>query len=143
MFCENQEAVESRTPGFGDVTIPGGSPQRALLHELPERRAIDRSTKRSIAARITRLPCPRFATQSSLILFEVIASYFRGTLGLDESGFRFSDEKAELTKILNNGNARGFPVLRTELVGRQEFDPRRSGHPSVRMLGSQPPLPPC
>ena len=36
----------------------------------------------------------------------------RGTLIVDEGDFRFSDEKAELVKILNNGNGRGFPVLR-------------------------------
>jgi hypothetical protein len=49
---------------------------------------------------------------------------FRGTLVLDEADFRFSDEKAELSKILNNGNVRGFPVLRTMLNARKEFDPR-------------------
>ncbi len=48
----------------------------------------------------------------------------RGTLIVDEGDFRFSDEKAELVKILNNGNARGFPVLRTESVRGKEFDPR-------------------
>jgi hypothetical protein len=49
---------------------------------------------------------------------------FRGTLILDEADFRFSDEKAELVKILNNGNARGFPVLRTSVSPTREFDPR-------------------
>lgn len=49
---------------------------------------------------------------------------FRGTLILDEADFRFSDEKAELSKILNNGNARGFPVLRTAMTQKREFDPR-------------------
>jgi hypothetical protein len=35
-----------------------------------------------------------------------------------------SDEKAELVKILNNGNARGFPVLRSEQSGStKEFNP--------------------
>jgi hypothetical protein len=48
----------------------------------------------------------------------------KGTLILDESDFRVSDEKAEIIKILNNGNAKGFPVLRSELVNKQEFDPR-------------------
>jgi hypothetical protein len=49
---------------------------------------------------------------------------FRGTLVIDEGDFRFSDEKAELTKVLNNGNAKGFPVLRSEQVGsRKEFNP--------------------
>ncbi|MBV9829701.1 MAG: hypothetical protein JO001_29110 [Alphaproteobacteria bacterium] len=49
---------------------------------------------------------------------------FRGTLVLDEADFRFTDEKAELVKILNNGNARGFPVLRMQANAKKEFDPR-------------------
>lgn len=49
---------------------------------------------------------------------------FRGTLIFDEADFRFTDEKAELVKILNNGNAKGFPVLRTQLTPQREFDPR-------------------
>ena len=48
----------------------------------------------------------------------------RGTLIVDEGDFRFSDEKAELVKILNNGNGRGFPVLRSESVSGKEFSPR-------------------
>ncbi len=38
----------------------------------------------------------------------------QGTLVIDESDFRYSDTTAELTKILNNGNAKGFSVLRCE-----------------------------
>ncbi len=49
---------------------------------------------------------------------------FRGTLLFDEADFRFSDEKAELVKILNNGNVRGFPVLRTAVTQKREFEPR-------------------
>lgn len=49
---------------------------------------------------------------------------FKGTLVFDEADFRFSDEKAELVKILNNGNVKGFPVLRTQVTQRKEFDPR-------------------
>lgn len=49
---------------------------------------------------------------------------FRGTFVFDEADFRFSDEKAELIKILNNGNAKGFPVLRTQVTQQKEFDPR-------------------
>jgi hypothetical protein len=49
---------------------------------------------------------------------------FRGTLIFDEADFRFSDEKSELVKILNNGNVRGFPVLRTAVTASREFDPR-------------------
>jgi hypothetical protein len=43
---------------------------------------------------------------------------FRGTLIFDEADFRFSDEKAEIVKILNNGNVRGLPVLRTMMNAR-------------------------
>jgi hypothetical protein len=42
----------------------------------------------------------------------------------DEADFRFSDEKSELVKIFNNGNVRGFPVLRTAITVKKEFDPR-------------------
>jgi hypothetical protein len=49
---------------------------------------------------------------------------FKGTLIFDEADFRFTDEKAELVKILNNGNAKGFPVLRTQVTPKKEFDPR-------------------
>ncbi len=49
---------------------------------------------------------------------------FKGTLVFDEADFRFTDEKAELVKILNNGNVKGFPVLRTQVTPKNEFDPR-------------------
>lgn len=53
-----------------------------------------------------------------------ILDVVRGTLVMDESDWRFSDERAEIVKILNNGNARGFPVLRSELINRHEYDPK-------------------
>ena len=49
---------------------------------------------------------------------------FRGTLILDEADFRFSDEKAEIVKILNNGNVRGLAVLRTMINRQREFNPQ-------------------
>lgn len=49
---------------------------------------------------------------------------FKGTLVFDEADFRFTDEKAELVKILNNGNAKGFPVLRTHVTAQREFNPQ-------------------
>src|SRR5881398_2663732 len=54
---------------------------------------------------------PIFASGASTVspLFRILDS-MRGTLIVDEGDFRFSDEKAELVKILNNGNGRGFPV---------------------------------
>jgi hypothetical protein len=68
---------------------------------------------------------PIFASGSSTVspLFRILDA-FRGTLIIDEGDFRLSDEKAEVVKILNNGNARGFPVLRSEANGKKEFDPR-------------------
>src|SRR2546425_12861939 len=69
---------------------------------------------------------PIFASGASTVspLFRLLDS-FRGTLVIDEGDFRVSDERAEVVKILNNGNARGFPVLRSEATGnRGEFNPR-------------------
>src|SRR5207244_5816333 len=68
---------------------------------------------------------PIFASGASTTspLFRIMDA-FRGTLILDESDFRLSDERAEIVKILNCGNARGFPVLRTEVNRAKEFDPR-------------------
>ncbi len=68
---------------------------------------------------------PIFASGASTVspLFRILDS-IRGTLIIDEGDFRFSDEKAEIVKILNNGNARGFPVLRSESVSGREFSPR-------------------
>lgn len=68
---------------------------------------------------------PIFASGASTVspLFHTLDA-FRGTLVLDESDFRFSDEKAEIVKILNNGNVRGLPVLRTEVTAQREYNPR-------------------
>jgi hypothetical protein len=66
-----------------------------------------------------------FASGASTVspLFRIIDS-FRGTLVMDESDFRFSDERTEIVKILNNGNAKGFPVLRSEATPGKEFNPK-------------------
>ena len=68
---------------------------------------------------------PIFASGASTVspLFRILDAV-GGTLVLDEGDFRFSDEKAEIVKILNNGNARGFPVLRTESTPQGELNPR-------------------
>lgn len=68
---------------------------------------------------------PFFASGASTVspIFHILDA-FGGTLVLDEADFRFSDEKSELVKILNNGNVRGFPVLRTAITPKREFDPR-------------------
>jgi hypothetical protein len=68
---------------------------------------------------------PIFASGASTLspIFRILDG-IRGTLLIDEGDFRMSDEKAELTKILNNGNARGFPVLRSEQShATKEFNP--------------------
>jgi hypothetical protein len=59
---------------------------------------------------------PIFASGASTVapLFHIL-DQVGGTLVLDEADFRFSDERADIAKILNNGNARGFPVLRCEI----------------------------
>lgn len=68
---------------------------------------------------------PMFASGASTVspLFRILDS-FRGTLIIDEADFRLSDERAEIVKILNNGNSRGFPVLRSEATPTREFNPR-------------------
>lgn len=68
---------------------------------------------------------PIFASGASTVspIFRILDA-FQGTLILDESDFRVSDEKAEIVKILNNGNTRGFPVLRSEATPTKEYNPR-------------------
>lgn len=67
---------------------------------------------------------PFFASGASTVspIFHVLDA-FGGTLILDEADFRFSDATAELTKILNNGNIRGLPVLRTMTNRHRELNP--------------------
>ena len=66
-----------------------------------------------------------FASGASTVspIFHILDT-FRGTLIFDEADFRFSDEKSELVKIFNNGTSKGFPVLRTAMTVKREFDPR-------------------
>ena len=68
---------------------------------------------------------PMFASGASTVspIFHILEA-FRGTLIIDEADFRFSDEKADMVKILNNGNVRGFPVLRIMVNSQKEFNPR-------------------
>lgn len=68
---------------------------------------------------------PMFVSGASTVspIFRIL-DIFRGTLVMDESDFRFSDEKAEIVKIWNNGNAAGFPVLRSEVTSSKEYNPR-------------------
>lgn len=68
---------------------------------------------------------PIFASGATSVspIFRILDA-FRGTLIIDEGDFRWSDEKADIVKILNNGNVKGLPVLRTEVSGNREFNPR-------------------
>ena len=68
---------------------------------------------------------PIFASGASTVapLFHIL-DQVGGTLILDEADFRFSDEQADIAKILNNGNAKGFPVLRCEKINQREFSPK-------------------
>jgi hypothetical protein len=68
---------------------------------------------------------PMFASGASTVspIFHTL-DLFQGSLVFDEADFRFSDAKAEITKILNNGNAKGFPVLRSVQTDKKVFDPR-------------------
>ncbi len=62
------------------------------------------------------------ATTVSPIFYSL--DLFRGSLVFDEADFRFSDERAEVTKILNNGNQAGFPVLRSVMTAQKTYNPR-------------------
>src|SRR5215813_2187886 len=66
-----------------------------------------------------------FASGASTVspLFHTLDA-FRGTLIFDEADFRFSDERAAIVKILNNGNMQGMPVLRTMMNRQREFNPQ-------------------
>lgn len=68
---------------------------------------------------------PIFASGASSTspLFRILDA-FGGTLIIDEGDFRFSDEKADIIKILNGGNVRGMPLLKTEVSKSGEFNPR-------------------
>ena len=68
---------------------------------------------------------PFFASGASTVspIFHVL-DVFQGTLVLDEADLRFSDATADLTKILNNGNVVGLPVLRTMSNRHRELNPK-------------------
>jgi len=67
---------------------------------------------------------PFFASGASTVspIFHMLDA-FGGTLILDEADMPFSDAKADLVKILNNGTVKGIPVLRTVLTKQREFNP--------------------
>lgn len=75
------------------------------------------------------------ATSTSAI-FRMLDS-FGGTLIIDEGDFRYSDEKSDLIKIFNNGNQKGLPVIKTEMSGTREFNPRAFDVFSPKILASR------
>lgn len=79
---------------------------------------------------------PFFASGASTVspIFHVLDT-FAGTLVLDEADFRFSDATAELTKILNNGNVAGLPVLRTMTNRHRELNPRAFSVFGPKLIG--------
>jgi hypothetical protein len=48
---------------------------------------------------------------------------FGGTLLFDEADLPYSDARADIVKILNNGTVKGMPVLRTVVNRHNEFNP--------------------
>lgn len=66
-----------------------------------------------------------FASGASTVspIFHVL-DRFGGTLIFDEADLPFSDAKADLVKIFNNGTMRGMPVLRTVINRQKEFNPQ-------------------
>lgn len=98
------------------------------FHELPYLRLRgDYGTGKTRALTAIGALCykPFFASGASTVspIFHVLDA-FAGTLVLDEADFRFSDATAPLSKILNNGNMAGLPVLRTMSNRHKELNPR-------------------
>lgn len=67
---------------------------------------------------------PFFGSGASTVspIFHIIDT-FGGTLILDEADLPYSDSKAELVKILNNGTSKGMPVLRSIVNRHKEINP--------------------
>jgi hypothetical protein len=68
---------------------------------------------------------PFFASAASTVspIFHTLDA-FRGTLIMDEADLPFSDARADIVKIFNNGTVRGMPVLRMVQNKNKEFNPR-------------------
>lgn len=84
---------------------------------------------------------PFFASgaSSSAALFRTLDA-FGGTLVLDEADMPFSDAKAELVKILNNGTVKGMPVLRTVVNRHKEFNPYAFQVFGPKIIGAREPF---
>lgn len=68
---------------------------------------------------------PFFASGASTVspIFHTLDA-FGGTLVLDEADLPYSDARADIVKIFNNGTVRGIPVLRTVVNKNKEFNPK-------------------
>lgn len=68
---------------------------------------------------------PFFASGASTTspIFHTMDS-FGGTLILDEADLPYSDARADIVKIFNNGTVKGIPVLRTIQNRHKEFNPQ-------------------
>ncbi|TAL04089.1 MAG: hypothetical protein EPO08_02425 [Rhodospirillaceae bacterium] len=66
-----------------------------------------------------------FASGASTVspIFHVLDS-MGGTLIFDEADLPFSDARAEMVKVFNNGTMPGMPVLRTMMNRHKEFNPQ-------------------
>ncbi|MCX6717256.1 MAG: hypothetical protein NTU76_01085 [Candidatus Taylorbacteria bacterium] len=96
------------------------------FNELPYIRAIgDYGTGKSrflkTVGSICYLPIITNGATSVSPIFRILND-FRGTLILDEADFRYSDMTSDMIKILNNGFAKGNPVLRSESNNNKSFD---------------------
>jgi hypothetical protein len=67
---------------------------------------------------------PLFASGASTVspIFHILDA-FGGTLIFDEADLPYSDARADIVKIFNNGTVPGMPVLRTVVNRHKEFNP--------------------
>ncbi len=104
--------------------LPGSS-MRSMNSRTCGSRATSAVARRAAFRRLAHSAtsrCLRAGASTVSPLFRIIDA-FRGTLVMDESDFRFSDERTEIVKILNNGNAKGFPVLAKRSHAREGVQP--------------------
>ena len=109
------------------------------FNELPYLRALgDYGSGKTRFLQVIGSICykPIFAGGATTVspIFRILNDY-KGTLILDEADYRFSDSTSEIIKILNNGFARGFPVLRSE--GKGKFEVRAFDVFSPKIIGTR------
>ena len=98
------------------------------FHELPYLRLRgDYGSGKTRFLQVVGSICNRgfFASGASTLspVFHILDA-FRGTLVIDEADFRYSDMQSEMVKLFNVGTNSGMPLLRCEVVGNREFNPR-------------------